>query len=154
MKIWIDADAAPRDAKELVFRASQRRQLAVTLVANQPLALPPGHGQVSFVLVPGAPDAADRYMIDEAQPGDLAITADIPLASALVAKGVIVLDPRGKEHTASNIGERLAVRDLMDNLRQTGEISGGGPAPYSAKDRQTFANKLDQVLTRALKTKR
>ncbi|MDX1966890.1 MAG: YaiI/YqxD family protein [Planctomycetaceae bacterium] len=147
MKIWIDADAAPREVKELVFKAALRLQRSTVLVANQPMQPPGGNPFVSSVLVPGGPDAADRYIIDQAVEGDLAVTADIPLASALVAKRVTVLDPRGVEYSNANIGERLAARNLMDVLRGAGDITGG-PAPYGAKDRQAFANKLDQVLHR------
>jgi uncharacterized protein YaiI (UPF0178 family) len=151
MKLWIDADAAPREVKELVFRAALRLKLEVVLVANQMLQPPGGNPFVSVVLVPGGPDVADQHIAGHAQPGDLAITADIPLAAALVAKQVVVLDPRGSEFTPHNIGERLAVRNLMDTLRGAGSITGGGPAPYNAKDRHAFATALDQVLTRLLK---
>ncbi len=147
MKIWIDADAAPREVKELVFKAALRLKCPTVLVANQPMQPPGGNPFVSAVLVPGGPDAADRYIIDQAVEGDLAVTADIPLASALVGKRVTVLDPRGVEYSNANIGERLAARNLMDVLRGAGDITGG-PAPYGAKDRQAFANKLDQVLHR------
>ena len=95
---------------------------------------------------------ADRHIADHARPGDLAVTADIPLAAVLVAREVLVLDPRGDEHTGETIGERLAVRDLMDGLRGAGMVTGG-PRPYSAKDRQAFAAALDRVLTRALRSR-
>ncbi|OYW25124.1 MAG: DUF188 domain-containing protein [Planctomycetales bacterium 12-60-4] len=147
MKIWIDADAAPREVKELVFKAALRLKRETVLVANQPLTPPGGNPFVTAVLVPGGPDVADRHIIEQSQVGDLAITADIPLAAALVAKKVTVLDPRGVEYSNANIGERLAARNLMDALRGAGDITGG-PAPYGAKDRQAFANKLDQVLHR------
>jgi len=147
MKIWIDADAAPRDAKEIVFRAAQRLKLETVLVANQMLQPPGGNPLVSAILVPGGPDMADRYIAEHAIPGDLAITADIPLAATLVANGITALDPRGIEYSSHNIGERLAVRNLMDSLRGAGTITGG-PAPYSAKDRHAFAAALDQLLTR------
>lgn len=147
MRIWIDADAAPRDAKELIFRAALRRKLNTVLVANQPLRPPGGNPFVSSVLVPGGPDVADRHIIEHADPGDVAITADIPLAAALVAKRVHVLDPRGQEYNTSNIGERLAVRNLLDTLRGSGELTGG-PAPYGPQDRHAFASALDKLLTR------
>ena len=150
MKIWIDADAAPRDAKEIVFRASTRLKVETVLVANQPLRLPVGHPFVTASLVPGRPDAADRHIIEQATAGDLAITADLPLAAALVAQQVAVIDPRGLEFTPDNIGERVATRNLMDVLREAGEISGG-PASYGPKDRQAFAGTFDRVLTRLLK---
>jgi uncharacterized protein len=150
VKIWIDADAAPREVKEAVFRAARRLQLEVVLVANQPLAAPLQHPHVSTVRVQGGLDIADRYIEDHAQPGDLTVTADIPLAAALVARRVLVLDPRGEEHSEETIGERLAVRDLMDGLRGAGLVTGG-PRPYGPKDRQAFAVALDRALTRALR---
>lgn len=147
MKIWIDADASPKEAKEIVFRAAVRLKLEVVLVANQPLRLPVGNPLVSFMLVPGGPDAADRQILESATERDVVITADIPLAAALVEKQIAVIDPRGLLHNADNIGERLAGRNLMDQLRGAGLV-GGGPAPYSTKDRHAFAATLDQVLTR------
>jgi uncharacterized protein YaiI (UPF0178 family) len=147
MKIWIDGDAAPRDAKDIVFRAAKRLNLETVLVANQLLQAPRGNPSVSSVLVPGGPDVADRYIAEHAVPGDLAITADIPLAATLVANGITVLDPRGVEYSGHNVGERLAVRNLMDSLRGAGEITGG-PAPYGSRDRHAFAAALDQLLTR------
>ena len=150
MRIWIDADAAPRDAKEIVFRASTRLQVEAVLVANQPLRLPPGHRLVSFVLAPGTPDAADRLIVDQVAPGDLVITADLPLAAALVARQVVVIDPRSAEFTRDNIGERVATRNLMDVLREAGDISGG-PSAYGHKERQAFAATFDRVLTRCLR---
>lgn len=150
MKIWIDADAAPRDAKEIVFRASTRLQVATVLVANQPLRLPVGHPHVSFFLVPGSPDAADRHIIENAAAGDLAITSDLPLAAALVEKEVVVIDPRGIEMTPDNIGGKVASRNLMDVLREAGDVTGG-PAAYGLKQRQAFASTFDRVLTRCLK---
>jgi uncharacterized protein YaiI (UPF0178 family) len=152
MKIWIDADASPKDAKEIVFRASTRLNVETVLVANQPLRLPAGHPRVSFVLVPGLPDAADRHIIEAAVPGDIAITADLPLAAALVAGGVVAIDPRGMELTPDNIGERVATRNLMDVLREAGEVTGG-PAAYGPKERQAFAATFDRVLTRCRKAK-
>lgn len=153
MKIWIDADASPKDAKEIIFRASTRLNVETVLVANQPLRLPGGHPRVSFVLVPGRPDAADRHIIEAAVPGDLVITADLPLAAALVAAQVTAIDPRGMEFTPDNIGERVATRNLMDVLREAGEVTGG-PAPYGTKERQAFAATFDRVLTRCLKSKK
>lgn len=151
MKLWIDADAAPRDVKQLVFRAALRLKLEAVLVSNQFLQPPAGNPFVSAVLVPGGPDVADKHIAEHAQPGDVAITADIPLAAALVAKQVVVLDPRGEEFSPHNVGERLAVRNLMDTLRGSGAITGGGPSPYNARDRHAFASALDQVLTRLRK---
>jgi uncharacterized protein YaiI (UPF0178 family) len=147
MKIWIDADASPKEAKDIVFRAAKRLEVDTVLVANSPLRTPAGNPHVSFVLVPGGPDVADRHILEHAESRDVVITADIPLAAALVARGIAVIDPRGPLHSAENIGERLAGRNLMDSLRGSGLVTGG-PAAYSAKDRHAFAATLDQVLTR------
>ena len=147
MKIWIDADAAPNDVKEIVFRASARLELETALVANQRLSTPSNNPLVTAVTVPGGPDVADQHIIDHAQQGDLAITADIPLAAALVEKGVLVLDPRGERYTEANVRERLSIRDFMESLRNSG-VETGGPKPYSRKDKQGFANALDRLLTK------
>lgn len=147
MKLWLDADAAPRDVKEICYKASDRLRLETVLVANQRLQLPVGYAYLSAVRVDGGPDVADAYIAEHAAPGDVAITADIPLAALLVPKRVIVIDPRGAEYTPEMIGERLSVRNFMETLRGTG-VDTGGHAAYSAKDRQTFANALDRVLTR------
>jgi uncharacterized protein len=147
MKIWIDADAAPRDVKDLVFRASKRLGLPVVLVANQRLQPPPGYPLVTAVWVDGGADVADQHIVAQAEPGDVVVTQDIPLAALLVPKGIAVLDPRGDEHTAETIGERLSVRDFMDSLRMSGTETGG-PPPYDARAKQAFASALDRVLTR------
>ena len=152
MKIWVDADAAPKDAKDIVFRASTRLQVETVLVANQPLRVPAGHPLVTFELVPGRPDAADHHILERTAVGDLVITADLPLAAALVARQVAVIDHRGAEWTSNNIGERVAHRNLMDVLREAGEITGG-PSAYGPKERQAFAATFDRVLTRCLKAK-
>ena len=148
MRLWIDADAAPRDVKEVVYRAAERLRLDTVLVANQRLVVPAGMPFVSAVWVSGGPDVADRHIADHAAPGDVAVTADIPLAAILVGKGVRVIDPRGEEYTAENVGERLSVRDFMDGLRGAGVDTGGARA-YGPKDKQAFAGALDRVLTRA-----
>jgi uncharacterized protein len=153
MRLWIDADAAPKDVKEIACRAAQRLSLSTALVANQRLQVPPGNPFVEAIRVEGGPDVADRHIIENAQPGDVAITADIPLASSLVQKGVRVIDPRGEEYTSETIGERLSVRDFMDSLRGAGQETGGA-RPYGAKDKQAFANSLDRVLSRALREQR
>jgi uncharacterized protein YaiI (UPF0178 family) len=150
MKIWIDADAAPREVKELVFRASKRLELDVTLVANQSIWLPPSEGRIQGVTVRDGANVADQYIVDNAEPGDVAITADVPLAAQLVAKHVFVVDPRGEVYEDRNIGSRLASRDWLDAARGAGmELSG--PRPYSSRDRTAFAAALDRVLTRAIK---
>lgn len=148
MKLWIDADAAPRDVKEIVYRAAKRLQMETVLVANQRLQVPPGNPFVSAVRVDGGPDVADRYIADTAEAGDVAVTADIPLAALLVEKQVRVIDPRGEEYSRENIGERLHVRDFMDSLRGAG-VETGGARPYGARDKQAFAGTLDRILTRA-----
>ena len=147
MKLWIDADAAPRDVKEICFRASERLKLSTILVANQRVQLPPGYSHLSAVRVDGGADVADDYIAEHAAAGDVAVTADIPLAARLVPKGVVVLDPRGDEYSAESIGERLSVRNFMDSLRSAG-VETGGQSAYGAKQKQAFANALDRALTR------
>jgi len=150
MKLWLDADATPRDVKEICFRASDRLALETILVANQRVQLPLGYLHLSAVRVEGGPDVADRYIAEHAAAGDVAITADIPLAALLVPKGVVVIDPRGVEYTSESIGERLSVRDFMDGLRGAG-VETGGPAAYGPREKQAFANALDRALVRALR---
>lgn len=147
LKIWVDADAAPRDVKELVFRAAKRLQLATVLVANQRLHPPAGNPLVTAVRVNGGPDVADDYIAEHAEAGDLVITQDVPLAAVLVGKRVAVLDPRGAEHTSDTIGERLSIRDFMDRVRSAGGVTGG-PPPFDGRARQAFASALDRTLTR------
>ena len=150
MTLWLDADAAPRVVKDICVRAAERLRLATVLVANQRLLLPPGVLHVSAVRVDGGPDAADRYIADHAAAGDVAVTADVPLAALLVPKGVAVIDPRGDEYTAESIGERLSVRNYMDGLRGAG-VDTGGHGAYGPRETQRFANALDRALTRALR---
>lgn len=148
MKLWLDADAAPRDVKDVCYRASDRLQIETILVANQRLQLPAGYPHLTAVRVDGGPDVADLYIAQHAVAGDVAVTADIPLAALLVPKGVVVIDPRGEEYTKETIGERLSVRNFMEGLRSAG-VETGGHAGYSAKDKRAFSNALDRVLTRA-----
>jgi uncharacterized protein YaiI (UPF0178 family) len=136
--------------KELVFRAARRLRIETVLVANQRLQPPPGNPLVSAVWVDGGADVADRYIATHASPGDLVVTQDIPLAAELVPRHVAVLDPRGQEHTTETIGERLSVRDFMEQARLSGMVTGG-PAPYDGRARQAFAAALDRVLTRLKK---
>jgi uncharacterized protein YaiI (UPF0178 family) len=150
--IWIDADACPRDVKELVFRAGERLQLAVMVVANKAMFVPTSP-RVSMVQVAGGPDVADDHIVKESKPGDLAITADIPLAARLVPKGLVVLNPRGEEYDAENIGERLSVRDFMAEARDAGVVTGG-PSAFGPKDKQRFANALDRALQRLTRPQR
>lgn len=130
-----------------MFRAGKRLSLPVVLVANQHLHAPPGNPFVTTVWVDGGPDVADQHIADEAEPGDLVVTQDIPLAALLVPRGVAVLDPRGDEHTPETIGERLSIRDAMEQFRLAGVVTGG-PPPYDARARQAFAAALDRILTR------
>lgn len=150
MRIWVDADATPREVKELVFRAAKRLQVETILVANQRLQSPAGNPLVTAVRVDGGPDVADQYIAEHAELGDLVVTQDIPLAAILVPRQIVVLDPRGEEHTAETIGERLSIRDFMDRVRLAGGVTGG-PPPFDARARQAFAGALDRALTRLLK---
>jgi hypothetical protein len=148
LKIWIDADAAPRDVKEIVFRAARRLEIETVLVANQWISTPINNPFVRAVRVAGGPDVADHHIAEHAEAGDVAVTADVPLAARLVEKRVIVIDVRGQEYSEENVGERLAVRDFMDGLRGAG-IETSGPRPYNPKDKAAFAAALDRALTRA-----
>lgn len=151
MRIWVDADAAPRDVKEIVFRAARRLALPAVLVANQRLPVPLDNPHVTSVRVDGGPDVADRYIAENASPGDVAITADIPLAAILVEKSVTVLDPRGERYTEENVRERLSVRDFMDSLRGAG-VETGGARPFGKREKQAFAAALDRVLAAATRS--
>src|SRR5258707_1053750 len=148
MQIWVDADACPGEIKALLYRAAERRKIKVTLVANQPMRTPPSPF-IDSVRVPAGMNIADRRIVELVAPGDLVITADIPLAAEVVAKGGQALDPRGVLYTDANVGERLAVRNLIDGLRGGGLVTGG-PSNFSARDRQAFANQLDRWLTKAI----
>ncbi len=152
MRLWLDADAAPRDVKEICFRASERLGVETVLVANQRVQLPLGYRYLSAVRVDGGPDVADRYIAEHAASGDVAVTADIPLAALLVPNGVVVIDPRGGEYTTESIGERLSVRNFMDGLRGAG-VETGGHAAYGPRDKQAFANALDRALARARRSR-
>ena len=145
MQIWVDADACPGQVKELLFRAAKRTKTKVVLVANQPMRTPRSEF-IGSLLVGADMNAADRQIVELVEPGDLVITADIPLAAEVVAKGAQALNPRGELYTDANVGERVAVRNLLDELRGGGLVTGG-PASFSGKDRQAFANQLDRWLT-------
>lgn len=149
MQIWVDADACPGEIKELLFRAAQRRQVQVTLVANQSLWTPPSP-YIAAVLVGDGANVADRKIVELVSPGDLVITADIPLAGDVVAKGAQALNPRGELYTDANMGDRLAMRNLLDEMRGAGHTLRG-PSNFTAKDRQTFANELDRWLAKLKK---
>ena len=152
MKLWVDADACPRVIKEIVFRASERLNIPVWLVANTSLAK--HHSPlVESIVVPEGFDVADDHIAAQAAPEDLVITADIPLAARIVAKGGVALDPRGDLYTEENVGERLAMRDLMMELRSGGLVQGG-PSQFSLTDRQRFASSLDRLLTQMMRGRR
>ncbi len=149
MQIWIDADACPKPIKEILFRAAERVKTALVLVANRPMQAPASRYIRSMVVASGL-DVADETIVRLLQPGDLVITADIPLAALVVDKGGHALNPRGELYDTDNIRERLAMRDLMDELRGSG-IDTGGPAPFNQQDRSAFANQLDRFLASHLK---
>ncbi|MCP4941226.1 MAG: YaiI/YqxD family protein [Rubripirellula sp.] len=150
MKIWIDADAAPRDVKDVVFRAAKRLSVETVLVANQRIGIPANAETVSMVTVREGADVADRYIVLNSESGDLVVTADIPLAALLVDKQVDVIDPRGEAYDASNIASRLSMRNFMDDLRGAGTVTGGS-RPYGDRDKKAFANTFDRLLTKLLK---
>jgi len=145
MHIWVDADACPIEIKELLFRAATRRKVNVTLVANQPMRTPKSE-YIDIIVVPAGMNVADQRIIKLVESTDLVVTSDIPLAAEVVAKGGQALNPRGELYSDRNVGERLAVRNMLDELRAGGQIIGG-PSHFSAKDKQVFANQLDRWLT-------
>jgi uncharacterized protein YaiI (UPF0178 family) len=149
MKIWIDADACPGAVKEIVIRAARKRNVETIFVANKEILIPQS-SLFRFVQVDTAPDAADRHIENEAQPGDLVITQDIPLAHALVHKQVAVINPRGDVFTEENIGERLSIRNFLEERRDSGEITGG-PKPFGETEKRNFASTFDRILTRLLR---
>jgi hypothetical protein len=146
MKIWIDADACPGEVKQIVFRASARRGFDVMLVANQRIGFPANLKRVQSIIVPHGANEADKYIARTAVPGDIAITADLPLAAELVELGICAIDPRGAEYTADTVRSRLSMRDFMDNLRGSG-VTTGGAAPFNELDKKAFAAALDRRLT-------
>jgi uncharacterized protein YaiI (UPF0178 family) len=143
-RIWVDADACPKVIKDILFRAADRVGVAVTLVANQFIQVPKSRN-IRSVQVPAGFDVADNHIVQQAEADDLVITADIPLAAEVVAKGCLALNPRGDLYTEENIRQRLNMRDFMDTLRSSG-VNTGGPASLSQADRQSFANQLDRLL--------
>ncbi len=146
MRIWVDADACPRPIKEILFRVAERARVRVTLVANQDIPTPPSRLIDAIRVAPGF-DVADNRIVQLSSPGDLVVTADIPLAAELVAKGCVALNPRGELYTAENVRARLNMRDFLDTLRASG-VDTGGPAALGPRDRQAFANALDRLLAR------
>lgn len=144
MKLWIDADACPTVIKDILYRAADRLKLPLTLVANRLLRVPPSP-HIRALQVPMGFDVADNHILQTSVAGDLVVTADIPLAAALVDKGVFVLNPRGERYSTENIREILAMRNFMEGMRGAGtEIAG--PAALSQADRQAFARQLDRLL--------
>jgi uncharacterized protein YaiI (UPF0178 family) len=147
MRIWVDADACPVVAREILFRAAARTGVQLTLVANQPVNVPASEN-INSVQVPQGFDVADDEIVKRLQAGDLVITSDIPLAAEVIAKGGHALTPRGERHTKEDIGAKLNMRDFMDTMRSSGLEISGGPSAYSQRDKQAFANSLDRFLTR------
>lgn len=147
MRIWVDADACPGAVKEIVIRAARRTEISTIFVANKNIALP-AIAQLTSIRVAKGLDAADRHIAESASAGDLAITADIPLAAALVAKTVTVIDPRGTIYSEENVGEAIAVRDLMSELRESG-VETHGPKSFGPRDAQRFASSFDRALSAA-----
>ena len=147
MQIWVDADACPGVIKEILFRCAQRTGILTTLVANQLLRVPPSP-HIRALQVEAGFDVADNRIARDVQPGDLVITADIPLAAQVIERGGLALNPRGEFYSADNIRERLAMRNFMMELRSSG-VEIGGPSSLSSADRQTFAAALDRYLAKA-----
>ena len=147
MQIWVDADACPNVIKEILFRVAERARIMVTLLANQPVAVPRMQ-YVRAVQVAQGFDVADNEIVLRCEPGDLVITADIPLAAEVIAKGATALNPRGELYTKENVKARLNMRDFMDTMRSSG-IHSGGPPALNHRDRQAFANALDRFIARA-----
>jgi len=147
MKIWIDADACPVVITEILYRAADRTGVELTLVANQALSTP-SSANINTLQVPRGFDVADDEIVKRLAEGDLVITGDIPLAAEVIAKGGHALSPRGEMHTKENIGARLNMRDFLDTMRSSGVEMSGGPAAFSQRDKQTFANELDRFLTK------
>lgn len=146
MRIWVDADACPVVIKEILYRAAERMRVTLTLVANQALRTPPSV-YIDSVQVGAGFDVADNLIVQRLEVGDLVVTADIPLAAEAIAKGAHALNPRGEFYTPDSIKERLSLRNFLDELRGSG-VQTGGPAAFSQRDRQAFANRLDQFLAR------
>jgi uncharacterized protein YaiI (UPF0178 family) len=146
VRIWVDADACPGPVKDILFRAAERLKLSLTLVANKPLRTPPSP-YIRAIQVPRGFDVADERIAAEVAAGDLVVTADIPLAAAVIAKGGTVIDPRGEQFSTENIQERLALRNFMEQQRAAG-VQTGGPAPFSVRDQKAFADRLDRLLAR------
>jgi uncharacterized protein YaiI (UPF0178 family) len=146
MQLWVDADACPFVIKEILFRAAERKRVVLTLVANQPPRTPPS-AYIRAIQVAAGFDVADNRIAQDMLPGDLVITADIPLAAEVIQRGGHALNPRGEFYSKENIQERLNMRNFLDELRSSG-VNTGGPASLSQGDRQAFANQLDRFLAK------
>jgi uncharacterized protein YaiI (UPF0178 family) len=146
MQIWVDADACPGVIKEILFRAAERAKISITLVSNQFLRTPPSR-YIKAIQVPAGFDVADGKIVQHLEQGDLVITADIPLAAEVIAKGGHALNPRGEFYTPDTIRERLNMRDFIDTLRSSG-VETGGPSSFSQGDRKAFASQLDRFLAK------
>ena len=149
MQIWVDADACPSEAKDVLFKAARRVGAVLTLVANQPMGFPRSD-LIRFELVKAGANVADQRIVELLESGDLVVTGDIPLAADAIAGGALVIDPRGELLDKNNIGSRLTTRNLLEEFRAAG-MQTPGPPPYSAKDKQKFANQLDKLLTKHLR---
>jgi uncharacterized protein YaiI (UPF0178 family) len=147
VKIWVDADACPVVVKEILYRAAERTGVELTLVANQALSTPSA-ANIKTLQVQQGFDVADDEIVKRSEPGDLVITSDIPLAAEVIEKGGHALSPRGEMHSKENIGARLNMRDFLDTMRSSGVEMSGGPAAFSQRDKQEFANQLDRFLTK------
>jgi uncharacterized protein YaiI (UPF0178 family) len=148
MKIWVDADACPGVIKDILFRASERTGVLLTLVANHYLHTPRSP-RIHMMQVPSGFDIADNEIVKRMNPGDLVITSDIPLAAEVIQKGGLALSPRGELYDKSNIGARLNMRDFMETMRASG-VDTGGPSALSQSDRKAFADHLDRFLSKGL----
>ncbi|GMM66901.1 YaiI/YqxD family protein [Alteromonas sp. MTD1] len=152
MHIWVDADACPAVIKDILFKAARRTGLPLSLVANHSMSVPPDK-HITLTLVPSGFDAADDYIVEKCEAGDLVITSDIPLASDVLGKNALALNTRGDEFDKSSIRAALTMRDFMDTMRSSGEHTGG-PKAFSQRDKQNFANALDRLLTQGLNAKK
>ncbi len=146
MHIWVDADACPKPIKEILFRAAERVRISLFLIANQPLRIPRSR-YIKAIQVPGGFDVADHHIVQQVQAGDLVITADIPLAAAVIEKGAHALNPRGEFYNKDNIRQRLNMRNFMEELRSAG-VATGGPTPFNQADRKAFADELDRFVSK------
>ena len=146
MRIWVDADACPSVIKEILFRAAERAHVHVTLVANQSIRIP-NSPFLHFIQVASGFNEADARIVESVGSQDLVITADVPLAAAVIEKGGHALNPRGELYTSENVRERLSIRNFLDELR-SGGVNTGGPPALTARDKQAFANQLDGFLAR------